>query len=386
MQLTNLISPKAFLILFGFLLSVDFLSFYFNQDLDIFSSYYTFDDTSFAWTIAYFISAFLASYLGLTLGERITISDKLHKTAPPTNFFVLIFSIIIVFYFLFLLLFFIQGISKQEFFYKFPPLTLISMSILYFYAYYLFLSQSSLKSKLLFTIFIVAGLIISGSRSSALFVLAGFILFYHINIHKISTMKVILMALSSIAFLLISRFYFRETYRYDSLSDYISDQGGVFSIFFETVEFSQAESLYVLVNFDEFFRNWYDSILAGFLYLIPRSFVEFKPLGASSFFTEITYPEKWYLTKSEIVISGFGDTFISFGWLGLVFLFFFFILIGGLYKHFTKSNSYYLIIILIYLEYSFLRGDLYNLAGKLWVLLLFLVVKHAFDVVNTRRT
>lgn len=385
MRLINLISPKSFLLLFGLLLFVDFISFYYNQNLEIFSSHYVFNYEYYFLTISYFFSAFLASYLGLVFGERVNLRLVIAKPQPLTNFFVLIFSVVIILYFAFLFLAFIQGISKQAFFYKFPPLVLIGMSVLYFYTYYLFLSESNLKFKILFTVFIVIGLVISGSRSSALFVLAAFVLFYDLKINKISILKIVGMIFLTIAFLLLSRFYFRETYRFDTLSEYISSQGNVFSIFFETVEFSQAESLYVLVNFNDFFRNWYESIFSGLLYLIPRSFAEFKPLGASSFFTEITYPEKWYLTKSEIVISGFGDMFVSFGWLGIIFLFFIFIPIGSLYKHYIRNNSYHLIVILVYLEYSFLRGDLYNLAGKLWILLLFLIVKYMFDIINIRR-
>ena len=385
MLLVKVISPKYFLLLFGFLLAIDFVSFYYNQNLEIFSSYYVFDYGYYLLTIIYFFLAFLASYLGLTVGEKINPGFRKTQQKPLTNLFVYVYALVIVVYFLFLFLFFSQGLSKQIFFRSFPLLSIIGMSIFYFYAYYLFLSKSSLKRKIIITIFIMTSLIISDSRGAVIFVVTAFALFYDLKVKKISTLKILAMSFSFIAFLLFSRFYLRESYRFDNLSEFIASQGSVFSTFFETVEFSQAEALYVLINFSDFFRGWYESILAGLMYLIPRSIAEFKPLGASSFFTEISYPDKWYISKSEIVVSGFGDAFLSFGWLGIIFLFFIFIPVGLLYKHYVRNNYYHLILILLYLEYSFLRGDLYNLAGKIWILLLFLVVKYMFDIISRRR-
>ncbi|MDR8340654.1 oligosaccharide repeat unit polymerase, partial [Acinetobacter baumannii] len=90
----------------------------------------------------------------------------------------------------------------------------------------------------------------------------------------------------------------------------------------------------------------------------------------SSAFTSIMSPDKWFYTKSEIVVTGYGDLYLNLGFLFsgillfIVGVFWTYLIIKSVNK--GVQNNIYIIPVLMWLMYTFLRADIFNMMRWLW--------------------
>lgn len=169
-------------------------------------------------------------------------------------------------------------------------------------------------------------------------------------------------------FLAISRYIFREQTA-SSFSSFLAEQGGLLNLFFggEEISFGKMFSILYLKRGDLSIPP-FQSLAAFLVAPLPRSFFPWKPFGLSALFTEFYSPERWELTKSESLITGFGDLLWQFGPIGgcvvAALLSFMWCKLCILAIH-SKYTVIWLPILLWSL-YSFLRGDLFNVGLLFW--------------------
>jgi hypothetical protein len=181
-------------------------------------------------------------------------------------------------------------------------------------------------------------------------------------------------------FLAASRYAFRENDFSGSFSQYLDEHGGLLSLFFSGEEIGFAKTFTAVYSFAPDLQMFpAHSLFALLLAPIPRSIIPWKPFGSSATFTSYFSPERWELTKSETLITGFGDTVWQFGTIGatiaMVLLGFVWMstcisLING-----PKNRMIELLPIALWCGYSFMRGDLFNIGLLLWPVL-FLIIFH----------
>lgn len=213
-------------------------------------------------------------------------------------------------------------------------------------------------------------LMVSGSRGWLIYA-SIVIIFAARNVFlKISSRYYILIVPSMVIFLVASRFYFREAWRYNDIWQFLADKNGLTGVFFETSEISMAEVISTVVEYSySLNRSWYDGLLAAAMYLMPRDVFSFKPHGIDAFVTAEFSPDRWYWTKSEITITVFGDLYLHFGPLLSVAVFFligYFVVRGfGVGIVYPKLAPLF-IPFFMWFYYVLLRSGTFNGAGPLW--------------------
>jgi hypothetical protein len=173
----------------------------------------------------------------------------------------------------------------------------------------------------------------------------------------------------------ILRYVFREVEKYSSYWAFVTAKGGYIGLFFGGEEVGFAKGLSVVVqNAKTLAMAPFESYLGLAMFPAPRSIFWFKPVGASSRFTQQLAPDRWEWTKSESLVTGFGDLYLQFGTFCsalVMFVIAFFWLracIGAI-----RSNRCYtvaLLPVLIWGMCMFMRGDIFNLGFVLWPALL----------------
>lgn len=224
------------------------------------------------------------------------------------------------------------------------------------------------REALILGIFCVVAIFFSGSRGGVIF-FAIILASWAAKKVKISQIFILPIFVAIPWLLSLIRYYFRETWRYDSFWDFIGDNGGIFNLFFGTAEVSLAEAITtVFIFYDRIERNVFDSILAFFMYPLPRSIFSFKPISSDALVTGFLSPIRWETAKSEIVISGFSDFLLSFGYFGaLVTIFIFSAMWSGACIFAMKSRfSVVFVPILTWWIYIFVRSGIYNMAASFW--------------------
>ena len=239
--------------------------------------------------------------------------------------------------------------------------------------------QHPLSKKCLFALLAASIMVLAtNSRGSLvlIFIIYGYLFNYRVR--RINSLALIAAVPIVGVLLLWSRYVFREAWRYDSISDFIGDQGGVFAVFFHTAEISMAEVITTAIGWGQGIRYPFESFLAALMYPLPRSIFTFKPLGSGGDFTAEFSPLRWELTKSEIVTTGFGDLLLQFGWVGsLLTLFFLVFFWARTVKNIaltSPSQSIFFVPLLMWWGYIFVRADIFNMGGAIWSAMLVLAL------------
>jgi hypothetical protein len=175
----------------------------------------------------------------------------------------------------------------------------------------------------------------------------------------------------AILFLTFSGYVFRESGKYESFADFIALKGGLVKLFFGGEEMSFAKVFSTVYELAPSLpRAPFESVLALLVLPIPRSVFAMKPFGASAAFTQQISPLRWEWTKSETLVTGYGDVYWQFGTLGAFIAMF---VLGFLWLWFClkviHSSRQIMIVwtpLLIWWMYMFVRGDLFNIGLLLW--------------------
>lgn len=176
-----------------------------------------------------------------------------------------------------------------------------------------------------------------------------------------------------LAILTILRFVFRESWRYDSVSDFVKAHGGIGRLYFGGSEIGFADSFTLIVHdIERLARPAFEGFLGILLYPIPRSVVPFKPISASAHLTEMYSPRKWALTRSEVLATGFGDLTMQFGYIvaPLVVATLTFLWARACVRTCNGGRfaSTFALPFLVYSFYIAHRGAFFNLGALVWPL------------------
>ncbi len=212
---------------------------------------------------------------------------------------------------------------------------------------------------------------VTGSRGNLLLIAIIFAVLY-IRTVKIVPAYFLFLAIPFVAILLLStRYFFRESFRYESIFDFIDDKGGVGEVFFNTAEISMAEVLVTVDIFKSDLERYpFESFIGGLMFPIPRAIAEFKPLGSGGVLTEYLSPMRWELTRSEVVTTGFGDLLMQFGFIGavaaLLLMTFFWVKAVVKIVRMGTGNLVIFLPFLMWWAYMFLRADIFNAFSSIW--------------------
>lgn len=213
--------------------------------------------------------------------------------------------------------------------------------------------------------------LITGSRGNLLLLVIILAILFILNFKVIRPIFLFISIPFVGLILLITRYYFRESWRYNSIFEFIDDNAGVGHVFFSTSEISMADVLVTINVWKEQIERFpFESFLAGLMYPLPRAIFTFKPLGSGGTLTELLSPVRWELTRSELVTTGYGDLLMQFGVAGGLLVFAILCFIWGLCvrKVMLLSNENIIIFLpfLIWWPYIFIRADIFNMFSSIW--------------------
>lgn len=180
-------------------------------------------------------------------------------------------------------------------------------------------------------------------------------------------------------FLAFLRFRFRESEGFSSFGDFLDQKGGLLNLFFGSEEVGFAKMFTSLLEVAAKMPTTPGTgILATVVYPIPRAIFPAKPLGTSAAFTDFMSPTRWVLTKSEMLVTGYGDLYLQFGILGgalaLALLTYFWVRLTLLTLRGTARIYILGLPMALWLWYTFFRGDVFNASIILWSMVVELMV------------
>ena len=168
----------------------------------------------------------------------------------------------------------------------------------------------------------------------------------------------------------------RDSTVYGTFQQFLDAHGGLGGALFGTPEVSMAEAITINLAQPVLHRAPWDSIIGMILIPVPRAIAPFKPVGASTEFTQGANLSRWMLVKSDWTITGFANLLVEFSYIGAI-------LVIGLLSYWwsrtlIKASADRMDIafvgpVLIYFMYIFYRADLYNLGTTMWPALLILI-------------
>ncbi|HHT0105262.1 TPA: oligosaccharide repeat unit polymerase [Raoultella planticola] len=232
-------------------------------------------------------------------------------------------------------------------------------------------------------------MIFTDSRGGVIYMFLLLFYAYNEKNRKINLISYFI-ALPIVGYLLtVLRYVFRESWRYSSMGEFVDDKGGYFQLFFNSVEISMAEVITTAVKFSSHISRFpLESLWAGIVFPIPRSIYEAKPVGGSSEFTNVMSPDKWFYTKSEIVVTGYGDLYLNLGFIfsGLLLFFVGIFWAHLIIKNISKGEQYnlYFVPVLMWLMYTFLRADIFNMMRWLWAFIIFNFIIYIINKIKIR--
>lgn len=381
----SLVNPVFFVALFLALFSLDFMLIYNDGYTDVYEEFLPINNYGIIKAYLFFTLCHISLVLGFFAALKNKTSKKIkfiHISRKVSNigFLIIMLLVLVGSYKLFLDLNNILSgnVTRQNYFIE-NKIVYIAFSLVA-PAFVIFISNQS-RQFLVFLVFLFVCLIlaVTGSRGSV--ILLALIYGYYINstVTKVSLKNILWVLPLIVSGLLVSRYYLRESWRYNSIFEFLDDKEGVFAVFFRTAEISMADVLVVLCNYSHHISRYpFESFLSAIMYPLPRALFEWKPISADGVVTSEFSPLRWELTKSEIVITGFGDFFIQFGWLFSIFLCF---VIGYIWLKIILSSIYSLgnksiliVPFMMWWMYIFLRSGVFNMAGSVWSYLLILII------------
>lgn len=388
------LSPFNFYLFLNFIFFLDFYFFFQVRDTSFLEQVFYVEDSDFYLGFYLFLFGYIALSIGICSSiyifdaRYVNCTTRMHyqeetsdnKSVEKVNrlqfYLILLVSVIIlILNFKSILLMIAGDISKQNLF-RDERALLFLFTFLPYSAALAISSTKKVIKKLLIVCLSSILMIFTDSRGGVIYMFLLLLYAYNFKYRKINVIFY-LIALPAVAYLLtVLRYVFRESWRYPSFNSFIEDKGGIFQLFFNSVEISMAEVITTVIKFsDRIPRYPFESFFAGLTFPIPRNLYENKPIGGSGVFTSILSPDKWFYTKSEVVISGYGDFYLNFGFAFSIVLLFFIGLFWSrmIYKYVTSgvAKNLYYVPILMWLMYTLLRADIFNMMRWGWALIIF---------------
>jgi hypothetical protein len=185
-------------------------------------------------------------------------------------------------------------------------------------------------------------------------------------------------------FLAFSRYVFRGGAKYGSFVDFITTQGGFAKLFFGSEEVSLAKMFSAVYELAPSLpREPFESGVALLLAPIPRSLFTMKPYGASAVFTQHISPFRWEWTKSESLVTGYGDLYWQFGTFGafvaVFVLSFLWLWLCLRVIHSSRQSMVMWTPLLTWFMYTFVRGDIFNLGLLLWPTVMLIILHRSLQ-------
>ena len=403
------INPLNIFAVFSIFFNIDFYVFWLNGRTDIFEEHIVFSTNDILYAYAVYSFLFLMALGGLTLAfllkpyrsvpaelsqknyDKSLLSERKLKGSVGL-FLVFVASAIAMIALTDAVSDWHSGRSTRELFFRGNKLVQIAVSaVCPTLAIYLSL-RKPWRAPAVFAVLGSLGVLsATGSRGVLILVLLIWAVALVVHGIRISSLWYLVVIPVLSVFLSVSRYFLREAWRYDTYSEFVEDRGGYFQLFFGTVEIGMAEALStIVIRANAFNRAPFESFLGLLIYPLPRSVFEFKPWGASSYFTQEMSPVRWYWTKSEILTTGYGDLILQFGLVGAtaaVFLLAFLWhrgcmrIINGLPNRIIVWLPF-----LIWWMYIFVRGDVFNIGNTLWPFLVVIIGFKLIDQIRFRNT
>jgi hypothetical protein len=276
-------------------------------------------------------------------------------------------------------------VSRQLYFKDNPLMHLVFLLALPAYALYLSGRPNFDFYAWLWFFFLAFLLLVSGSRGAIILLVLIACTNYTLKKSPLSW-RYLIVGIPIVVFgLVVVRYVFREAWRYDSIVQFLDASGGLLGVFFQSSEVSLAEVLTMAVAVDGKLNLFpFQGLLGLITYPIPRSIFEYKPLSASGYFTELVSPDRWEGARSEILVTGFGNVYLEFGLVfGAIIVFlmawgWIFAVRRCLAKGSVHATFY---PFLLWLCYTFVRGDFFNMGSTVWAVLLVLLAGKVIDTV-----
>jgi len=395
------LNPITFVAILNLFFMLDFIGLYFDPVVDIYEEPFPVYEIDIIYGYAFYLCSLMFITIGIGLGLQndnsnsnkfITYLSSISKSYTNIAYLLILAACIFAASILLLSLSdLVSGnLTRQTYFSDNKLLNIAFSTLPIAFGFYLMgkspLSVYAILSLLICSLVIFA----TGSRGAVILILIVFAYSVNSNIKKIPTVSY-LVAIPFIAGLLLSiRYFFRTSMQYDSIFSFVQDNGGLFSIFFNTAEISMAEVIVTIVKWgDQVSRYPFESFVSGLMYPLPRSIFTFKPLGAGGAFTEEFSPVRWDLTRSEIVTTGFGDLYLQFGFIGSLICVF---ILAYLWTRLLQSSlsilgisSIVIVPFLMWWAYIFLRSGIFNMAGDIWSFMLVVVIIRLISVFELNR-
>jgi hypothetical protein len=168
-----------------------------------------------------------------------------------------------------------------------------------------------------------------------------------------------------------SAYWLRDNAGYGSFASFVAGKGGMINLFFAGEELSFAKVFSVLYELAPNIQiPPYHGLAAALVAPIPRNIFDLKPLGPSAIFTQFVSPVRWEWTKSETLVTGYGELYWQLGLVGASVITCVF---GAAWTWLCLrvANSSRIVLVawlplLIWSMYAFVRGDLFNVSLLLW--------------------
>lgn len=263
--------------------------------------------------------------------------------------------------------------SRQIYFRENQWVNLVFLLLIPAFSIFAYAKRSFDREALLWLVIVSALLAISGSRGALLLLGTSLVAALAAKGKVVRWWWIVPIVPLVTTILLLYRFYFRASWAYGSVGDFVASYGGVLGVFFKSSEISFAEAFLAVGQYRERIESYpFEGILGAASYLLPREIFSWKPLSASAHFTEYLSPNRWEFTKSEILVTGFGNVLMEFGlyWGALVIcgIGFFW---GRLVAASARASRFYVAVLypfVVWWMYVFLRGDFFNLGSTIWPL------------------
>lgn len=199
--------------------------------------------------------------------------------------------------------------------------------------------KRTLSERFCFWLYFFSGLFIcalQGQKSTIFIIVLAMIVVRHYRVKSVNLIKGAV--LGGVMFVSLMAYHlFKQEFLVAGKFFFINEEQGVFLSFihFLATQFTgnlmQLQTMTVLVDAMPERLEWQNgtTLLMLVLILIPSGLFPDKPLTAAGVFTEAFWPDKWLLQGTTMPPGIFGELYMNFGTLGVLFGGFFLGLIGG---------------------------------------------------------
>lgn len=401
----SMTNPLVVFCVFSIIFNVDFYMLWISGRTDIFEDPIIFSRDDILTAYSAYSILFLTAVMGMTIAQiswptrsaelrapRNLDGPQLHEAQRKSAilmYLILAVSIVALLISMAAMGAVIDGEETRQVFFRRNKIIQIAFSLVCpGLAIFLSVRRPSTTVSLVVIVASVGAISATGSRGLVILVLLIVAITLVTGGIRISTIWYVVVIPAVAFFLSVSRYFLRESWRYDSYAEFITDVGGYSELFFYSAEISLADAFATIIQQAETLpRAPFESLLGMIMYPLPRAIFEFKPWGASAYVTQELSPARWYWTKSEILTTGYGDLVLDFGLVGASVAAFFlaFVWLRSCLSAINGPSDRIVIWLsfLIWWMYVFVRGDIFNIGGTLWP---FITVIFAYNIISRIRT